>query len=183
MASFFCDGVWGEGGRPVCFPWAFARLPPSAVGGACADKITLHIRQSAKYRRHQAPGAGAGVGPRIRLGSKLRLGVHDALDDGEQVERTARQPVNPCHRHHVAGAEPAEHPVKLAPVGRAQLLKLAVEGLPVGADAGIADRAFFGSEFQSYLMQTVTHLMWLVRRKSTYTAAASGEGWAVRAAK
>jgi hypothetical protein len=27
------------------------------------------------------------------------------------------------------------------------LLKLAVEGLPVGADAGIADKAFFGVSF------------------------------------
>jgi hypothetical protein len=69
-------------------------------------------------------------------------------------------------------ARTREHPVKLASVGprarhllavdvpaaasrRAQLLKLAVEGLPVSAHAGIADRAFWG-EFRSYLMQTVT---------------------------
>src|SRR5205807_10428721 len=88
----------------------------------------------------------------------------DALDDGEQVEGAAGQPVNPCHRHHVAGGQLAEHPVKLAPVGPrarhllaidvpaaasggAKLLKLAVEGLPVGADAGIADKPFFGVSF------------------------------------
>jgi hypothetical protein len=58
----------------------------------------------------------------------------------------------------------AEHPVKLAPVGPrarhllavdvpaaasrlAKLLKLAVEGLPVGRDAGIADEPFFGISF------------------------------------
>jgi hypothetical protein len=58
------------------------------------------------------------------------------------------------------GGQLAEHPVKLAPVGPragdllpvdvpaaasglAKLLKLAVEGLPVGADAGIADEPFF----------------------------------------
>ena len=121
-----------------------------------------------------ACGAGAGVGPRFRQGSELRLGVHDALDDGEQVEGAARQPVNPRHRHPVAGGELAEHPVKLAPVGPcachllaidvpaaasggAKLLKLPVECLPVGADAGIADEPFFGGEFRSYLMQTVTH--------------------------
>jgi multidrug efflux pump len=38
-------------------------------------------------------------------------GVHDALDDGEQVKGAAGEAVNPRHRHHVAGAELAEHPV------------------------------------------------------------------------
>jgi hypothetical protein len=70
----------------------------------------------------------------------------------------ARQPVDPGHRHHVAGGQLAEHPVKLAPVGPrtrhllavdvsagasggAKLLKLRGKGLPHGADAGIADEA------------------------------------------
>jgi hypothetical protein len=35
----------------------------------------------------------------------LRLGVHDALDDAEQIEGVAGEPVNPRHRHHVAGGE------------------------------------------------------------------------------
>jgi hypothetical protein len=135
-----------------------------AFGGAGADKIALNIGKPAEYRQHQAPGAGAGVGPRLRERTELRLAVHDPLDDGEQVERAAGQPVNPRHRHHVAGAEPAEHPVKLAPVGPrarhllainvpaaasdlAKLLKLAVQGLPDGTDAGIADEAFFGVSF------------------------------------
>jgi hypothetical protein len=61
--------------------------------------------------------------------------------------------VDPRHRHHVAGGQLADHAVKrLAPVGpragrlfpvdvaaaassAAKLLKLAVEGLPHGADA------------------------------------------------
>ena len=90
----------------------------------------------------------------------MRLGVHDALDDAEQVKGAAREPVNPRYRHHVAGRQLAEHPQKLTPVGPgarhllsvdvaaaasggAKLLKLAVEGLPVGADPGIADEPFF----------------------------------------
>jgi hypothetical protein len=36
-----------------------------AFGGAGADKIALHVRQAAEYGKHQAPGAGAGVGPRF----------------------------------------------------------------------------------------------------------------------
>jgi hypothetical protein len=126
-----------------------------AFGGAGADKVTLHVRQSAEYRQHQAPGASAGVRPRLGERTELRFGVDNSLDDGEQVERAARQSVNPCHRHHVAGAELAEHPVEFAQVGpraryllavnvaaaasrRAQLLELAVESLPVGADARIS---------------------------------------------
>ena len=107
MASFFCDGVW-EGGRPTAFPWALAR---AAFGGAGADKIALDIGEASKYGEHQAPGAGAGVGPRFRQGAELRLGVHDPFDDSEEIKGTARGAVNPRHRHHVAGGELAEHPV------------------------------------------------------------------------
>src|SRR6202040_292317 len=60
-----------------------------AFGGAGADKIALDIGQASEYRQHQAPGAGAGVGPRFRQGSKLRLGVHDPLDDAKQIEGAA----------------------------------------------------------------------------------------------
>jgi hypothetical protein len=90
----------------------------------------------------------------------LRLRVHDALDDAEQVEGAAREAVNPGDGHHVAGGEVPKHFEKFAPVvvraghllsvnlggasGGAELLKLAVERLPVGTDAGIADTAVFG---------------------------------------
>ena len=40
--------------------------PAAALGGARADKVALHVRQSAQHGNHQAPGAGAGVG--LRLG-------------------------------------------------------------------------------------------------------------------
>ena len=118
---------------------------------AGADQIAFHIGEASEDGEHQAPGAGAGVGPGFRQRSELRLGVRDALDDGEQVEGAARQPVDPRHRHQVAGGQLAEHAVKLVPVGPrtcdllsvdvpagasglAKLPKLAVEGLPVGAD-------------------------------------------------
>ena len=104
----------------------------------------------------------------------MRLGVRDALDDAEQVEGAAREAVDPRHRHHVAGGKPVEHSQKFAPVGpraghllavdvpaaapgSAKLLKLGVEGLPVGQDAGIADKVVFQDDFRSYLMQAVTH--------------------------
>jgi hypothetical protein len=94
----------------------------------------------------------------------LRLGIHDALDDPEQVEGATGEAVDPRHRHHVAGGQLAEHLVKLASVGPraghlfavdvaaaasglAKLLKLAVEGLPVSGDAGITDKPFFGVSF------------------------------------
>jgi PD-(D/E)XK nuclease superfamily len=46
--------------------------------------------------------------------------------------------------------------VPAAASGRAQLLKLGVEGLPVGADARIADEAFFGMSFGHNLTANVT---------------------------
>ena len=115
LVAYFCWAGVREGGHVLSLGLGAA----SAFGGTGADKIALHVGEAAENRQHQAPGAGAGVGPRLGQGSKLRLGVHDALDDAEQVERAARQPVDACHRHHVAGVETVEHAQKLAPVGRA----------------------------------------------------------------
>jgi len=51
--------------------------PASALGSAGADKVALHVGQAAQHGNHQAPGAGAGIGPRLREGAELRLGIHD----------------------------------------------------------------------------------------------------------
>jgi hypothetical protein len=60
-----------------------------AFGGTGADQVALNIGQAVEHRQHQAPGAGAGIGPRFRELPELRLGVHDALDDAEQIEGAA----------------------------------------------------------------------------------------------
>ncbi len=113
----------------------------SAFGGAGADKIALNIGKPAEYRQHQAPGAGGGVGPRFRQGSELRLGVGDALDDGEEVETAARQPVDPRRRYHVAGGQLVEHAKKLAPVGtRARHLLTKMFWLPHPAARSCSSR-------------------------------------------
>jgi hypothetical protein len=165
VASFCCSGVQGRGSAHSLS--SILGAAPT-LGGAGTDKVALDIGQPAQHREHQAPGAGAGVSPRLRQGSELRLRVHDALDDAEQIEGAARQPVNPRYRHDVAGGQLAKHPVQLAPVGTragrllaadvaaaasggAKLLKLAVEGLPHGTDASIADKAFFGVRFDHNL--------------------------------
>jgi hypothetical protein len=46
----------------------------------------------------------------------LRLGVHDLLRVGEQVEGAAREAVDTRHRHHVAGRKALEQFEKLAPI-------------------------------------------------------------------
>ena len=65
-----------------------------------------------------------------------RLGVHDTLDHGEQVEGAARQPVDARHRHHVAGGEAVEHAEKLAPVGPRARHLLPVD-VPAAASGGV----------------------------------------------
>jgi hypothetical protein len=90
-----------------------------ALGGARSDQVALNIGQAAEYRQHQPRGAGTGVGPRLRERSKMRLGVDDALDYAEQIEGAASEAINARHRHHVAGGQLAEHPVKLARSARA----------------------------------------------------------------
>jgi len=56
--------------------------PAAALGSAGADKIALDVGEAAEYSDHQSPGAGAGVGPRLRQGSELRLGVQSREGDG-----------------------------------------------------------------------------------------------------
>ena len=142
----------------MCVPWALARLLPSAVRVRIRSRSTSASPPStASIKRPVLLVLSAHGSAKNR---NCAFGVHDLLDDGEQVEGAARQPVNPRHRHHVAGGQLAEHPVKLAPVGPrarhllavdvpaaasggAKLVKLAVERLPVGADARVADEPFF----------------------------------------
>src|SRR5690349_4616082 len=62
----------------------------------------------------------------------------------------APAPVGPRAGHLLAIDVPA------AASGSAKLLKLVVEGLPVGADAGIADEPFFGASFDHKLMTLIT---------------------------
>jgi hypothetical protein len=162
VASFCCAGV-SAGGRPICCPRALARLLPSAVRVRIRSRCTSANPPNTAISNLPAlvpvsahgTGAGAGVGPRLGKRAELRLAIDDALDDGEQVKGAAREAVNPRHRHHVAGGEGLQHFEKLAPVVvraghllavnlgaacSAYLFKLGVEDLPVGADAGIADR-------------------------------------------
>jgi hypothetical protein len=126
-----------------------------AFGGAGADKIALDMASPPSTASIKRPvlllaAHGSARERNCALASTMRLTM------ANRSRVLARQPVYPRHRHHVAGAEFAEHPVKLAPVGPrarhlltvdvpvrasglAKLLKLTVEGLPVGRDARIAD--------------------------------------------
>ena len=114
----------------MAFPWALARLLPSAV--------------------------------RVRIRSR---------STSAKPPRTAS--INPRHRHHVAGSQLAEQAEKLAAVavraghllavdvpggasGGAKLVKLAVEGLAHGADAGITDEAFFRVSFDHKLSHRIS---------------------------
>jgi hypothetical protein len=60
-----------------------------AFGCPGADQVTLNIGEASEDSEHQASGSAGAVGPRFGQGSELRLGVHDALDDAEQVEGAA----------------------------------------------------------------------------------------------
>jgi len=87
----------------------------------------------------------------------------------EHVEGAARAAVNARYRHNVAGGEGSEHFEKLAPVAMracdllavnlvgaacgAQLLKLAVERLAHGADAGIAETVILRVSFGHILRE------------------------------
>jgi hypothetical protein len=87
----------------MCFPWGLGAAP--AFGGAGADQVALDIGEASENRQHQAASAGASVGPRFRQLPEFRLRVDDALDDAEEIEGAAGEPINPGDRHHVAGGQ------------------------------------------------------------------------------
>ena len=60
-----------------------------------------------------------------------RLGVHNLLDDAEQIKGAARKAVNARHRHHVAGREGVQYFEELAAVGVRSRHLLAIN-IPVG---------------------------------------------------
>ena len=150
----------------MCCPRFCARLRPSAV------RVRIRSRSTSANPPKTAIISRPVLVPVSAHGSaserNLRLGVHNLLHDGEKVESAAREAVNPCHRHHVAGVEGVEHFEKLAPVvvraghllavnlgasRAAQLLKLGIEGLAHGADAGIAETAVLRVSFSNILLE------------------------------
>ena len=64
VASFCWAGSHTGKGAPHVLSLGLGAA--SAFGGAGANKVAFHIGKPAEYRQHQAPGAGAGVGPRFR---------------------------------------------------------------------------------------------------------------------
>ena len=85
---------------------------------------------------------------------ELPASVHDALDDGEQLEGRASEAVDPGHHHGVAASKGLEElsqflavdlragnllPIDGRAAGGPQLFELGFEGLPDGGDAGVAE--------------------------------------------
>ena len=148
----------------MCFPWALARLLPSAVRVRIRSRSTSAKPPSTASIKRPVlvvlSAHGSAKDRNCALASTMRLTMPN------RCYRRGGQSASP---HHVAGGKlagirlssrrSARAPVTLLAAdvparasGLAKLLKLAVEGLPVGGDAGIADKAFFEGEFRSYTL-------------------------------
>lgn len=97
-----------------------------ALAGAGADQVTLDIRQTAQHGNHHPPRAGRGIGPRLGKGQELPTGIHNLLDDGEQLERRSGEAVDPRHHQHVAALYGFEEAGQLFAVGDGAAHLLAV---------------------------------------------------------
>ena len=58
----------------------------AAFAAARADKITLHVRQTARDGNRQPARAGRRIRPRFREAEELPSRVDDLFDDGEKVK-------------------------------------------------------------------------------------------------
>ena len=146
----------------MCFPWALARLLPSAVRVRIRSRSTSAKPPStASINRPVLVPVSAHGSVKDRncaFASTMRLTIPNR-SRVLRASRSMRVTVTTS-----PGVKPVEHAQKLAAVGTraghllpvdvpvvasggAKLLKLAVKGLSVGADAGIADAPFFGMLF------------------------------------
>jgi hypothetical protein len=149
---------------------ALARLLPSAVRVRIRSRSTSASPPSTASIKRLVLVPVSAHGSASDRNCPPAFTIRLAIDDGEQIERAARQPVDARHRHYVARGEAVEHAGKLGPVGprarhllavdvpaaasgSAKLVKLGIERLPIGADAGIADKVFFGVSFGHILRQ------------------------------
>jgi len=78
MVSFCCAGV-NEGGRPMCFPWALARLRPSAV--------RVRIRSRSTSARPPSRAASQAVAAARAAAATARNSASDARGLGAAAER------------------------------------------------------------------------------------------------
>ena len=145
----------------MCFPRSLARLLPSAVRVRIKSRSTsARPPSTASINRPVRVPVSAHGSARDRncaLASTMRLTM-------AKRSRVLRAKRSARHGHHVAGGKTVEHAEKFAPVrpgaryflavdvpaaasGRTQLFKLVLKGLPVGADTGIADKAFLAVSF------------------------------------
>jgi hypothetical protein len=142
----------------MCFPQAWARLLPSAVSVWIKSRSTsASPPNTASIKRQVLIPVSAHGSAKDRngtLASTIRLTM---------VRRSkGRAPAGPRHRYRIAGASlPSKRlssrwsgPRTLLAVNvpavafcGAELFKLAFEGLPLGADAGVPDKPFLRMRF------------------------------------
>ena len=152
------------GGRPICCPWALARLLPSAV--RVRSKVALHVGQSAQHGNHQSLVPVSAHGSASDRNCALASTICSTMANRSKVLRASRSirvtvTTSP-------GGEAVEHfeefvavvtrarslsQVNLGAARSAELRKLSVERLSVGADAGIAETAVLRMSFGYILRQ------------------------------
>ena len=128
----------------------------ASLGGARQDHLPLDLGHATHDSQHHLALGRAGVGPRLSERAEAPPGLVDALDDRKQVEQGSRQPVDPSDHHHIPRLNLSEEAVQLAPVATLttdllsidriaprcrELLKLHVERLPHGPNAGLSEGA------------------------------------------
>lgn len=89
----------------------------AAFAGAGTDQVALELRQAAEHGEHKATVRRRGVGPCIAKRPEPGLLAGDRRKGIEKIACRARQPVEPRHHEHVAGAERVNRPAKLHAVG------------------------------------------------------------------
>ena len=120
------------------FPWALARLLPSAV--------RVRIRSRSTSAR---PPSTASIKRPVRV----LVSAHGSASDRNSALASTIRLMIPNRSKVPCASDLLAVDVPAAASGGLELVKLAVEGLPVGRDAGIADQRLFGNCFSHILRQ------------------------------
>src|SRR5262249_50677096 len=151
--------------------YAFGHGASAAFVSPLQDQAALKFSDAGQHGQHETAMRSRSVGPRIAERLEASAFLADQVDDPQQVERRARQPVELGHDQDVASLKLIERALQFRPVGgnAGHLLAeyplnacgqeqrlLRRQRLPGRGDAGVSIDCHFAPDIYTKIMPDIT---------------------------
>src|SRR5262249_47964062 len=103
--------------RLAAEPCALGHGASAAFVGPLQDQIALELSDAGQHGQHETAMRSRSVGPRIAERPEASAFLAEQVDDPQQVERRARQPVELGHDQDVASLKLIERALQFRPLG------------------------------------------------------------------